>query len=224
MKDLLNNLPIISVGILVSGNGNNMENLIRTIHNVFINFKDFVVYDKNEDLENIDYINSRKIEITCVVSNNINAPALQRAKNLKIRTYVTDNIFFNSVIDSKNELGKILLNLDFLLLAGFMKVLKKDFLSSFRHTKILNIHPSFLPLHKGLDAISKSFNDENNFGGVSIHLVNEDIDSGDIILQEKLLKIENEAIEDFEDRIHALEYICYPRAFLKLVRETYGKA
>ncbi|WP_267892942.1 formyltransferase family protein, partial [Helicobacter aurati] len=86
--------------------------------------------------------------------------------------------------------------------------------------QIINIHPSFLPLHKGANAIEKSFQDSHDFGGVTVHFVNEEVDGGSIILQEKLLKIPNESQTSFAKRIHELEYKLYPQAVLMVISQN----
>lgn len=233
----------INVVILVSGNGTNMENLVLSLHNKTITQamrQNGMNLTKNHVCEEVKplqtspdafVINSETtqdsmlakdpiINVLSIVSNNKDAHALVRAKRLGLHTRTID-----SAGKSRQEFDEELLiylenlekehGLDCILLAGFMRILSGEFLAKIQHIRILNIHPSFLPLHKGLHGIEKSYADENDFGGVSVHFVTNELDSGLIILQEKVKKIPNESFEDFTQRIHEVEYRIYPQAFLK---------
>lgn len=233
----------INVVILASGNGTNMENLVLSLHNKTLtqalrqngmNLTKNTACNANQPLQtdpNAFIINSTntqdsmlakdpKINVISIISDKPNAHALLRAKRLGLPTHVIDgtkeykDTFDNALLsylrDLENRQG-----LNCILLAGFMRILGKDFLQALSHIRILNIHPSFLPLHKGLNGIEKSYADSNDFGGVSVHFVTHELDSGMIILQEKVAKIPNESLEDFTQRVHDVEYRLYPQAFLK---------
>ena len=98
------------------------------------------------------------------------------------------------------------------VLSGFMRILTPIFT---RHVRAINIHPSFLPHHKGAHAIRDSFYSTQDFGGVSVHWVSDELDSGALIAQEKLPKIAGESLQSFESRIHELEYRLFPQALLR---------
>ena len=98
------------------------------------------------------------------------------------------------------------------VLSGFMRILTPIFT---RHIRAINIHPSFLPHHKGAHAIRDSFYSTQDFGGVSVHWVSDELDSGALIAQEKLPKIAGESLQSFESRIHELEYRLFPQALLR---------
>ncbi|WP_104747313.1 formyltransferase family protein [Helicobacter bilis] len=233
----------INVVILASGNGTNMENLVLSLHNKTITqamrqngvnlTKNSTTKDKAplQTSPNAFIINSETIQdsmlakdplinVLSIVSDNKDAHALHRAKRLGLPTQIID-----STDKSRQEFDKALLlyltslereyGLNCILLAGFMRILGAEFLDRLKHIRILNIHPSFLPLHKGLNGIEKSYADSNDFGGVSVHFVTKELDSGMIILQEKIQKIPNESLEDFTQRVHDVEYRLYPQAFLK---------
>ncbi len=240
---------IINIIILVSGNGTNMENLVLSLHNKTlsqalrqngINLTKITQTQNNKNkniqnnqqaliindtiINNSMLLKDPKIQVISVISNKANAYALKRAKNLKIPHHTIE-----SKNKNRDEFDKELLTyikeleqkngLECILLAGFMRILGNEILNSLSHIRILNIHPSFLPFHKGLDSIKKSFEDSNDFGGVSIHFVDENLDSGAIILQEKIIKTPNESFNDFEQRVHDLEYKLYPQAFLKAIAQ-----
>lgn len=232
----------INVVILASGNGTNMENLVLSLHNKTItqalrqnglNLTKNITSSVSEPLQTKSdsfVINSAniqdsmlakdpKINVINIISDNANAHALLRAKRLGLPVHVIessgDKVEFDRALllylkDLENSQG-----LSCILLAGFMRILGKEFLHSMSHIRILNIHPSFLPLHKGLHGIEKSYADGNDFGGVSVHFVTQELDSGMIILQEKVPKILGESLEDFTQRVHDVEYRLYPQAFLK---------
>lgn len=233
----------INVVILASGNGTNMENLVLSLHNKTItqalrqngmNLTKNTAYTASQPLQtepNAFVINSAniqdsmlakdpKINVIQIISDNPNAHALLRAKRLGLPTHVIDGTkehkenFDNELLSYLQDLEDKQ-GLNCILLAGFMRILGKDFLQALSHIRILNIHPSFLPLHKGLNGIEKSYADNNDFGGVSVHFVTQELDSGMIILQEKIAKIPNESLEDFTQRVHDVEYRLYPQAFLK---------
>ncbi|RDU66535.1 phosphoribosylglycinamide formyltransferase [Helicobacter didelphidarum] len=184
----------------------NMQNIIINANN---NYKDLV---KNDPI----------INVFQVISNKSSAYGLIRAKNLHIPTYVIESKA-KTREDFDYELAQHLSNLNknhqvnYVLFAGFMRILGKKFFESLSNMTILNIHPSYLPLHKGANGIEESFYDTNDFGGVSIHYVSEELDSGTLIMQEKIQKIHNESLESFSNRIHILEYKLYPQAFLKVI-------
>lgn len=238
-------ITTINATILISGSGTNMENLIKVLHKKklscalrengmnlvkkkypstqFLNYQGSVI---NREIltDNAILINQEiSINFLEVISNNPSASGILRAKNLNIPSVVIASQN-KSRQDFDKELANYLLvlhkkhRLDYILLAGFMRILTKNFFESLPQSiKILNIHPSFLPLHKGANGITQSFYDDNDFGGVSVHYVNEELDSGEIILQEKVYKIPNESLESFSTRVHELEYKLYPQALLKSI-------
>lgn len=108
-----------------------------------------------------------------VISNNPNAYGLKRAKRFGIPTFVLNGSFKVEEVNSILEKYKI----EFIFLAGYMKLLKKEFIENIWHKKIFNIHPSLLPKYKGLNAVERSWG-EGSAMGVSIHEVVTEVDSG----------------------------------------------
>lgn len=185
----------------------------------------FIISHNNMNDSNTFLAKNPIIKCIKVISNTARAYGLQRAANLGIESHIIESTNKNRE-DFDRQLSDYLCNLinneglNYILLAGFMRILGKKFFSHMPSSvKILNIHPSFLPLHKGANAIHESFYDTNDYGGVSIHHVIKEVDSGNIILQDKVLKIPNESLESFTQRIHQLEYKLYPQAFLKVVTQ-----
>lgn len=191
-----------NIAVLFSGNGSNMENIVHSLRN-----------GKFVDSSG----NSVELIFALGVCNNPNAYGLVRAQNLKLPCKVLNHRDFNTRESYDEALCEVLraYRIDLCVLAGFMRILSPIFTHSFR---AINIHPSFLPAHKGANAIKDSFESADSYGGVSIHWVSDELDSGKIIMQEKIEKIAGENLEDFTRRIHALEYDLYPKAILKALK------
>jgi len=100
-------------------------------------------------------------------------------------------------------------------LAGFMKVLSKNFIKKFKG-KILNIHPSLLPKYKGLNTYQRALDKNEKYSGCTVHFVNSRLDSGKIILQKKVKIIKNETVKTLSKKILAQEHRLYPKAILKI--------
>ena len=168
----------------------------------------------------IDYFkSSQKIKIALVVSNKSTANVLNRAKNNNIPTLIIDKHSFcetNDVIDVlKNA------NIDLIVLAGFLWMIPVNLVKEFPN-KIVNIHPALLPKFggKGMfgmnvhNAVIKAKEKES---GISIHFVNEKYDEGKIIAQHKCEVLENDTTEALANKIHALEYIHFPKTIENLL-------
>ena len=115
---------------------------------------------------------------------------------------------------SKNDGKKIITELskfspDLIVLAGFMKVLPKEFIEYYKNM-IINIHPSLLPSFKGLHAIERAFEYGVMISGCTVHWVTETIDGGKIITQVPVRKMETDNLEMFSQKIHAAEHVIYP--------------
>jgi len=106
-------------------------------------------------------------------------------------------------------------NVDLTILAGFMRILTPTFT---KNIKSINLHPSLLPLFKGAHAIEDSYNSDMKVAGVSVHFVNEELDAGEIIAQECFKKTEGMSLEEFEEKIHSLEYDLLPKAVLEVLK------
>jgi phosphoribosylglycinamide formyltransferase-1 len=155
-------------------------------------------------------------EIAAVISNNPDAPAIEKAKNRGIKTYVIDHRGMSRQ-DHENAVLKILLphNLDYVILAGYMRILSKTFLEPFAdkagYYRIINIHPSLLPLFPGTSGYEDAFASGAKSSGITIHLVDDQLDHGPIIAQETFPRLENDSLETFKSRGLALENKFYPK-------------
>tara|TARA_Y100000996_G_scaffold410453_1_gene392853 strand:+ start:1109 stop:1732 length:624 start_codon:yes stop_codon:yes gene_type:complete len=171
--------------IFISGNGSNLKNIINKINSGFIN-----------------------MEIVAVVSNNSMAKGLEIARTNNIDTIVIDTekpylaIIKDLVI--KNEVS-------LLILAGYMKILPEDITDEF-HGKILNIHPSLLPKHKGLNTHKKVLESNDSSHGASVHFVNSELDGGAVIIQGQVNVKRDDTEETLKEKVHKIEYEIYPIA------------
>ena len=176
--------------IFISGKGTNLKNLIK--------------FSK--------HINS-PISIELIISNTKKAKGLKYSNRYKILKKIFN---FKNKIDEKKLLN--FLNkkkIKFICLAGFMKILSKNFIKKFSG-KIINIHPSLLPKYKGLNTHQKAIKNNDKFSGCTVHYVNSKLDSGKIILQRKVKINKNDNEFTLEKKVLKLEHLLYPAAINKI--------
>lgn len=161
------------LAVLISGNGSNLQSIIDHIRNGFL-----------------------QAQIAVVISNQPDAYGLQRAHKAGIPTiviahdmYENRKIFDRAIL---NELKRF--DVEWVILSGFMRILGTEFLSKYNN-KVINIHPSLLPKYPGLQAIQKAFQNVESETGVTVHYVNEGVDTGSIILQEKVTITPEDTLE-----------------------------
>ena len=188
----LTGLKKINISIFISGTGSNLKNLI--IHSFKKNYK---------------------FKITLIITNNPKAKGLNFAKKFKIEKKI---INYSNI---KNAEKKILLELkkkkvNLICLAGFMKILSKNFIKNFKG-KIINIHPSLLPKYKGLNTHQRAMNNREKYSGCTVHYVNSKLDSGKIILQKKVRILKNDTFNSLNKRVLKHEHIIYPKALKKVL-------
>ena len=181
----------IRTAVFISGTGSNLKSLIK--------------FSKT---------NKSPISIEFVVSNNSKARGLNYAKIYDIKKKVLN--FKNKNLSEKNLLSVLKVNnIEMICLAGFMKILSKNFIKKFKG-KILNIHPSLLPKYKGLNTHKRALNNKEKYSGCTVHFVNTKLDSGKIILQKKVKISKNETEASLSKKILAQEHKLYPKAILKV--------
>ena len=158
--------------------------------------------------------------IAVMVSDNPAAFALKRAAKHGIPTVVLSPKLFKTREDYEKVIVHILKNqkVDVIALAGFMRIFTPYFIRAFRG-RIVNIHPSYLPAFKGAHAIRDAFDAEVKYTGVTVHLVNEKVDSGKILMQEKVRFAANDTLASLEKKIHAVEHKLYPRALRSFIKQ-----
>ena len=118
----------------------------------------------------------------------------------------------------ENRLLKLLNrnNVDLICLAGFMKILSGSFIRKF-NKPILNIHPSLLPKYKGLNTHNRAIQNKDKYSGATVHIVNEKLDSGKIILQKKVKILKSDSGKSLEKKVLKIEHKIYPKAIIKLL-------
>ena len=181
-----------NVAVFLSGNGSNLKSLIN--------------YSLKEN---------SKFIINLVISNNSKAKGLNIAKNFKIKNKIIK--YSNIKIAEKNIFLELKKNkIDLICLAGFMKILSKNFIKHF-YGKIINIHPSLLPKYKGLNTHQRAIKNKEKYSGCSVHYVNEKLDSGKIILQKKVRIFKNDTEKKLAKRIIKQEHLLFPKALKKVL-------
>ena len=181
----------VKTAVFISGTGSNLKNLIK------FSFK------KNSP-----------ISIKLVISNKKNAKGLKFINSKKIEKKIVNFI-------KQKESEKKLINLlkkrkiEFICLAGFMKILSNNFLKKFNN-KIVNIHPSLLPKYKGLNTHKRVLKNNEEFSGCTVHYVAAKLDSGKIILQKKIKIDKTDKENTLRKKILKEEHKLYPRAIMKI--------
>ena len=150
--------------------------------------------------------------ITVVITDNKLAPGIGLAKNYNIPVKIFDKKKFNKSQFETNT-QRVLLNykIEIICLAGFMQILSKKFINKWQN-RIINIHPSYLPKNKGLNPQKQVIDEQTPFTGCTVHFVNEKVDSGKIILQEKVKVMQNDNVQSLSNRILQREHEIYPKA------------
>ena len=187
----LTGLKKIKTAVFISGTGSNLKNLIK-----------------------VSKIKNSPISVDLIVSNTNKAKGLSFAHQFKIKKKI-----FN--FNSKNVVEKKLLKLlekekiNFICLAGFMKILSGNFIKKF-NGKIINIHPSLLPKYKGLNTHNRAIINKENFTGCSVHYINEKLDSGKIIIQKRVKITARDNLTSLKKKVLKQEHKLYPAAIIKI--------
>ena len=181
-----------NTAVFISGRGSNLKSLIK--------------YSKTK---------KSLIKIVLVISDKSSAKGLEYANKSKI-----NNIFikYNNRRSFENCLLKLLKknNVDLICLAGFMKIISSSFIKKF-YKPILNIHPSLLPKYKGLNTHSRVLENKDKYSGATVHIVNDKLDSGKIILQKKVKVLKSDNYKSLEKKILKIEHKIYPKAIIRLL-------
>ncbi len=188
----------ILAAVLASGNGTNAENIIK-----FTNHE------------------SSNIHVKALICDNPDADILNKTAELDVLSALVP--FKGSIEAQEKAILDVLdaLNIEWLFLAGYMRILSKDFINHYYdeklgQSKILNIHPALLPEFRGLNAYKKAFDAGVDKSGVTVHFVDNGVDTGKIIIQESFDRLDSDDFESFKKRGMDLEYKSYREA-IKLV-------
>ena len=181
----------IKTAVFISGTGSNLKNLI-----------------------NFSKTKKSPISIDLIISNTIKAKGLRYSNQYKIKKKILN--FKNNKITEKRLLNLLKQNkIQFICLAGFMKILSSKFIKQF-NGKIINIHPSLLPRYKGLNTHSRAIQNKDKFTGCSVHYVTEKLDSGKIIIQKKIKILKKDTPKSLAKKVLKQEHKLYPKAILKI--------
>ena len=187
----LTGLKKVKIAVFISGTGSNLKNLIK--------------FSKTK---------KSPILIDLIISNTFSAKGLMYADLFNIKKKIFN--FKNNITAEKNIL--IFLNkhkINFICLAGFMRVLSKDFIKKFKG-KIINIHPSLLPKYKGLNTHERAIKNNDAFTGCTVHYVTGKLDSGKIVMQRKVKITAKDNSILLAKKVLKEERKLYPAAILKI--------
>jgi len=166
------------IAVLFSGKGSNFAHIVNTLH-------------------------QQECNVVVALTNNPNAEGIKVAQEASIpleiidpKAYESREAFDAAVVERLEQYSP-----ELTVLAGFMRILTPVFTDQI---KSINLHPSLLPRHKGLNAIEKSYEDEHTHGGVSVHYVSSELDGGEVILQKEIAK-EGLDFEAYDTKIRSIE-------------------
>ena len=188
----LTGLKKVKTAVFISGTGSNLKNLIK-----------------------FSKIKNSPISINLIFSNTSKAKGLRFSRQFKIKEYVSS---FKNPKVAETKILNILKkeNIKFICLAGFMKVLSKDFIKKFSG-RIINIHPSLLPKYKGLDTHMKAIKNRDKMAGCTVHFVTAKLDSGKIILRKEVKISKRDTPTSLAQKVLKEEHKLYPAAIKKIL-------
>ena len=176
---------MIKIAVLVSGSGSNLQALI----------------DAN-----------LSGQIVGVISNKPEAYALQRASNAGIATAVIQHKDYPNRESFDAVMHQQLLDwdVDLVILAGFMRILSAGFVQNW-HGKMINIHPSLLPVYKGMHTHQRVLRTGDAYHGCTVHYVTAELDAGQALAQGVLRVSTHDTESSVAERVHVLEHLIYPQ-------------
>ena len=187
----------MKLALFASGNGSNVQALIDAVNDGTI-----------------------KGTIQCLVCDNPKAYVIERAQAAGIDTLVIPPNRCSSRVEWENVILEFLQShqVDLVILAGFMRIISSTLLNHYPK-RIINIHPSLLPAFPGRNSIQDAYDAKVEKTGVTIHYVDEGIDTGEIIAQESLNIQAEWSLELLEEAIHKIEHRLYPQVVQQLIEK-----
>ena len=191
LMEKLTGLNRIKTAVFISGAGSNLKKIIK--------------FSKKS---------TSPISIDLIISSTSLAIGLKYADQFNIKKRIFS---FNNLKDTEKNILILLKRkkINFICLAGFMKILSKDFIKSFGG-KIINIHPSLLPRYKGLNTHGRAINNKEKFAGCTVHYVTAKLDSGKIIMQKKIKIESKDTAASLSKKVLKQEHKLYPAAIMKI--------
>jgi phosphoribosylglycinamide formyltransferase-1 len=158
--------------------------------------------------------------ISLLVCDKPNAYVIERALTLNIPTFIFNPKDYSTKDAYEKEITSILRNrgVEFIVLAGYMRLIGPILLREYEG-RIVNIHPSLLPDFPGKDAIGQAIAAKAKWSGVTIHYVDEGMDTGPIIVQERVQLDEHETRESLQEKIQFIEHKLYPSILQMLLQQ-----
>ena len=182
--------PKLKIGVLASGKGTNFQELI-----------------------NLSEKGELDIDIKVLITNKDDAGCIKRSENAEIphkiirdKDFSQKELFELEIINTLNNF-----DVELIVMAGWMKIVTPFFIDKFKN-KIINIHPSLLPAYKGGSAIKNSLLNGSKITGCSVHFVDEEVDSGSLIMQAALPISNEDNLETLSKKIQKLEHIILPHS------------
>lgn len=183
--------------VFASGNGSNFEAILKAVQR-----------------------NKISAELVCLFSDKSTSYAVQRAKDNGVPYFILEKESKQTKEEYETKLVYLMQKekVDCIVLAGYMKILGKTFLTAYPN-RVINIHPSLLPHFPGKHGIKDAFDRGVKKTGITIHQVDDGIDTGPIIFQKEIETKDFKTLEELEEKIHELEHKYYPIVIEEFVRE-----
>ncbi|MDP0492869.1 MAG: phosphoribosylglycinamide formyltransferase [Fusobacterium sp. JB021] len=180
---------MVKIAVFASGNGGNFQSIV----------------EKSRTIDLINY------SVELLIVDKKDAYAKNRAEKLGIPCYTIIPKEFSSKAKYEEKIIEILKEkeIELIALAGYMRIISSTLLKEYEN-RIINIHPAYLPNFPGKDGIGDAFKAKVAETGVTIHYVDEGVDSGEIIYQEKLIIKKEWDLGKLEEEIHKIEHRIYP--------------
>ena len=185
------------IAVFASGNGSNFQAIIDVVQS-----------------------GELKADISLLICDKPGAYAIERANNARIpsfvfqaKEYVSKDEYEQAIVAELKRYG-----VEFIVLAGYMRLLGSTLLSAYQG-RIVNIHPSLLPAFPGKDAIGQALTAKAKWSGVTIHYVDEGMDTGPIIVQERVRLDEKETRDSLQKKIQQIEHKLYPEILQMLLTQ-----
>lgn len=186
----------MKLAIFASGNGANFEEIVKATQEGVLD-----------------------ATIACLICDRADAYVLKRAKRLAIPYYVLEPKHFLTKIDYEKQVLYYLneQEIEFIVLAGYMRLIGNTLLLPYLN-RIVNLHPSLLPEYAGKDSIQRAFDENRPYSGITIHFIDQGMDTGPIIFQKEVTRYPEDTLATFEARIHQVEYQYYPKIIQQVLK------
>lgn len=193
---------ITRLAVMASGNGTNFAALLAYIKQAKLPVEIVRLVVDHDDVKVIDLAKEAQVPVFTIIYKDY--PNRETAEKQILQQLADDEI-------------------DGILLAGYMRILTPQFVKVYPQ-KIINIHPALLPSFPGRHGIDDAYNYGVKVTGVTIHFVNDGVDSGKIIAQEPVRIEDDDSLDSLEAKIHTVEHKLYPKTLQKLIKEGVFKS